>query len=798
MSFANIIRRKRAIILLAAAAVIAATWVFLPAPALYESTSFSTVVYDRDGQLLRLNLARDQRYRLFEPLPRISDDVVQATLLYEDRYFFDHPGVNLAALVRAAWTTYVTRTRRIGASTLTMQLARMRFNLDTRTIRGKLVQISRAVQLERHYSKSQILEAYLNLAPYGGNIEGVGTAALVYFDKPASELTLAEALALAVIPQNPAQRAPTRAHKLPALYDARDRLFALWRAEYDPDDAQSALMTLPLQVRHPHQLPFHAPHYVVGASARLMPGNDSGDLAAAHTTNSTLSLPLQKDLQRTLSQYLERRASDGLKNASAMLVDTRSMHVLASIGSANYFDAGISGQVNGVSAKRSPGSTLKPFVFGLAMDQGLIHPMSLLTDAPKRFGVYTPENFDRGFMGPIVARDALIYSRNVPAIDLLNRVGQEAFYTFLADAGVTGMKPADHYGLAMILGGNELTMQELIRLYAMLANGGRLRDLVWDRSPVTQTAPVRLMSPEASFLVLDILRQNPRPDALLVGTSLNDRPVAWKTGTSYAYRDAWTVGVTGPYALAVWVGNFDGSSNPALIGRQAAAPLFFDLIDTMLASATVSNDIHAAALATAPDAVTEPLNLQRVDVCAGTGDLPGRYCPGTESGWFIPGVSPIKVSSVHRPVHVDTRTGLRACHGGAPHTRREVFEFWPSDIVRLFRQAGISVRQPPPYASACAQGTLAARGMAPTITSPAPRLSYMLQPHRKEPDQLPLTATTDADVTSLFWFVDDQFIAEAGRDEALLWTPAPGDHHIQVVDDLGRSNSQMYRFEVAQ
>ncbi|MFK8030883.1 MAG: penicillin-binding protein 1C [Gammaproteobacteria bacterium] len=764
-------------------------WTSIPRPALYDSVTFSTSVYDRDNKLLRLTLAKDQRFRLFVPLQNIAPELVQATLLYEDRHFYDHPGVNVAALARATWTTYVKKTRRMGASTITMQLARMRFGLNTRTVSGKLIQIGRAIQLERHYSKDDILEAYLNFAPYGGNIEGVGTASLIYFDKQAARLTLPEALALVVIPQNPAQRAPNRSSKLPALYEARERLLSLWLEQYPVSPAQSALMRLPLQVRHTNQLPFMAPHFVQNVL------NDNTRHATGAKT-TTLSLSLQQAFEQTIEHFLQRRKTDGLNNASAMLVDTRTMHVLSSVGSADFHNAAISGQVNGTTAKRSPGSTLKPFVYGLAMDKGLIHPMSLLSDAPKRFGVYTPENFDRGFMGPVLATDALVYSRNVPAIELLNRVGQDAFHQLLTDANVSQLQDAEHYGLAMVLGGNELTMEELLQLYAMLANGGNWQELVHNVQETTDTSR-QLMSPESSFLVLDMLRQNPRPDALSVGTAVSRTPVAWKTGTSYAYRDAWSVGIIGPYALAVWVGNFDGSGNPSLIGRQAAAPLFFDLVDTLTSSAQVANAVDRKALSTSHFPPSS-LNLRKVEMCAGTGDLPNRYCPETEKGWFIPGVSPIKVSSIYRPVQVDRSTGLRACNKQGENVAEEVFEFWPSDISRLFRQAGVSIRRPPAYSPDCPQAVMAATGIAPVITSPAPKLSYQLQPGLPQADQLPLTANTDADVSSLFWFVGNEFIAEVKRDEPLLWTPTAGVYDILVVDDLGRSDSHRYHFEVVQ
>ena len=748
---------------------------FAPKPDLYGDASFSSAVTARDGRLMRLALADDDRYRLHTPLDAISPAAVAATLLYEDRHFRSHPGFNPASLVRAAWSTYVAKSRVMGASTITMQLARMRFDLDTRTISGKLEQIARAVQLERHYTKDEILEAYLNLAPYGGNVEGMGTAALVYFDKPAAELSLSEALALAVIPQNPARRDPSSSAGYLEMSAARGRLFERWAERQSLTETAEAQFALPLAVRGTAALPFRAPHFSQASLERAGPG--------ASAIETTLDLDQQTTLETHLGRYVDRRRSEGVTNASAMLIDHRSMEVLASVGSADFFDDTIQGQVDGTRAKRSPGSTLKPFVYGLAIDDGLIHPGSLLKDAPARFAAYTPENFDRGFMGPIKAQEALVYSRNVPAINLLARVGHERFHDYLVAAGVRGLKAPDHYGLAMVLGGNEVTMRELVAQYAMLANGGSLRPLR-TRDDDGGGEPKRLLSPEASFLVLDMLRNNPRPD--LVGRSPRPGrlPVAWKTGTSYAYRDAWTVGVFGHYVLAVWVGNFDGSANPAFVGQSAAAPLFFEIADAL------SDRLRDADAERMP---MPTLNVRKVDICADTGDLPGRYCPRTEPGWFIPGVSPIKISDVHRAVRVDRRTGLRVCHFSTENTRTEIVEFWPSDILALYRRAGISVRQPPAWDPACEIGEQEPAGIPPRINSLSAGVTYHLKSDRPERERIPLTASTDSDVKALFWFVDDRFVATVDRDETVFWQATPGEHRVLAIDDLGRSHAMTVR-----
>ena len=764
-----------------------------PKPSLYGDATFSAAVLDRQGRLLRLALADDERYRLRSRLDTISPAAIEATLLYEDRHFYRHPGVNPGSLLRALRSSYRRQGRPMGASTVTMQLARMRFDLHTRTLAGKLVQIARAVQLERHYSKAEILEAYLNSAPYGGNIEGIGTAALVYFDKPAAALSLPEALALAVIPQNPARRNPASADGYPHMAAARRRLLAMWAQAKPLDDETRAQFALPLAVRARSQLPFHAPHF---SESILASATDRRGLI-----RTTLDLDRQSMLERQLARYVDRRRFRGIQNASAMLIDYRSMEVLAALGSADFFDPSIDGQVDGTRAKRSPGSTLKPFVYALAIERGIIHPASLLKDAPTRFAAYTPENFDRGFMGPIKAQEALIASRNVPAIELLARVGHVAFHEFLVNAGVRGLAAPEHYGLAMILGGNELSMRELVTAYAMLANGGLLKPLRTRTGELKRPGNKRLLSAEASFLVLDMLRDNPRPGALnrrrSSGPHGNESygsgpygkaPIAWKTGTSYAFRDAWSVGIFGPYVLAVWVGNFDGSANPAFVGRSAAAPLFFEIADALIAGL---DDARPAYLR------RTGLNIEKVAVCAATGDLPGRHCPRTEKAWFIPGVSPIEVSNVHRAVRIDRQTGLRACRFDADSTREEVFEFWPSDILALYRHAGIAVRQAPTWSADCEVRRREASGLPPRISSPTSGLTYHLRIDRLADERIPFAARTDSDVKRLFWFVDDRFIASGARDETVFWKPVAGEHRILAVDDLGRSHSRQLSVRVS-
>lgn len=766
----------RATVILAAILVLVRCY---PHPAISEGLPQSLAVEDREGRLLRLVLAPDQRYRLWVPLEDMSPRLVEATLLHEDRAFHLHPGINPVSMLRAAWSTYAVDGPRIGGSTITMQLARLRWRLDTRTPRGKLVQMLRALQLEASHSKHDILEAYLNLAPYGGNIEGAGAASLVYFRKTAAELTLPEALTLAVLPQAPTRRGRLRqdgtqgAYAGEGLSAARSRLYARWRQREGVDPEADAAMALPIRLSPPGALPFEAPHFVervLGTAA--WEAHNIGD-----ARRTTLDLSLQHLLEERIRSHLARARRVGVRNASAMLVDTRDMSVRALVGSADYFDPAIHGQVNGTAAKRSPGSTLKPFIYALGLDQGLLHPATVLRDVPTAFGPYAPENFDGRFLGPVTAADALVRSRNIPAVWVASQLQQPSFYQFLRNAGIADMASERHYGLALVLGGGEVTMEELARLYAMLGNDGVLKPL---RRLASDPAPagVSLLSAEAAFIVRDMLLRNPRPDIGMAG-GLQDLRVAWKTGTSWGFRDAWSAGLVGPYVLVVWVGNFDGSSNPALIGADAAAPLFFSVID----------GLRAARVDLREPSRRWPLALKRVEVCRASGDLPNAHCPQRGTTWFIPGKSPIRVSNVHRAIAVDRATGRPACGAFDPlRMRWEVYEYWPTELAQVFARAGIPRRAPPAGADCAIDGD--GRG-APRIQSPMRGAGYTLRLSHPEQSAITLAAHADAGVARVYWFAGDAFIGSARAGDAITWVPAQaGRHRLSVVDDRGRADTR--------
>jgi penicillin-binding protein 1C len=749
-------------------------------PPLLESYSFSTAVTDRNGNLLRLTLDEDENYRVYASLKDMSKNVIEATLLYEDRYFFRHFGVNPASLIDATLDSYFLGNRRRGASTITMQLARMHFNLKTTTPWGKLVQIFYALKLEVHYSKDQILEAYLNLAPYGGNVIGIRAASLIYFAKEPSKLTLAESMALSVIPQNPERRKPGRDGMEPLqLMQARRRLAHQWTKIHPDQKSQGMSLMNPLSMHTSKDIPFSAPHLTTDL---LLETPNEKEI------RTTLDIKWVRMLKSRIDAYVKRNAGHGITNAAAILVNADTMEVMAMEGSADFEDKTINGQVNALNAARSPGSALKPFVYAEAMDQGLIHPATLLKDAPFSIAEYTPHNFDGEFKGPLAAAEALVRSRNIPALSLSSKLTDGGLLGLLKKAGVEQLRQEEEYGLAPVLGGIEITMADLVRLYAMLKNGGMWKSLVMRLSDKSKRKPdVRLLSKEASFLTLKMLEENPRPGGRFEENWLRDKNyVAWKTGTSPGSRDAWAVGVAGSYVLCVWVGQFQGGK-PIYVGLKSAAPLFFDIIDSLRSWIPMK-----------PKMPTADLNVTKVSVCAVSGALPTKYCPHQKESWFIPGKSPIAQCQIHQPVIIDRRTGLRSCDPDSKFNETKVFESWPSDLAAQFDEAGLKRKTPPSYNKKCKVPLDTGSSSLLSIVSPKKNLTYAVRADRMEQEKIAFQAVADSDAKKLYWFVGTEFLGSVPPTETLFWKPSLGDHTVRVVDDKGRTDSRDLKVTVVE
>jgi penicillin-binding protein 1C len=524
-----------------------------------QAQQVSTSVVDRNGKLLRAYAMADGRWRLpVDARTGVDPGYLKLLLAYEDRRFRAHSGVDPLALGRAA-LQLVTRGHIVsGGSTITMQLARLMEPRRERSVYAKLRQMVRAIEIERQLSKDQILDLYLALAPFGGNLEGIRAASIGYFGKEPKRLSLAEQAVLVALPQSPETR---RLDRYPETARAAcDRVLDRMVEEgiVSPDDAVQAKGVAVPRLRKP--MPILAPH--------------SADQAVANVKDApVIALTLDSSLQKVLESLARDRALALGSDISIgiIAVDNESGDVLAHVGSPDYFDERRAGQVDMTRAVRSPGSTLKPFIYGLAFEDGFVHPESLIDDRPIRFGSYAPENFDMTFQGTVPVRKALQLSLNVPAIELLDRVGASRLSSRLKQAGANLVLPKDEVpGLAMGLGGVGVSLQDLVQLYSGVARLGStkpLREIVW-KDDVRE--PLRLMDQVAAWQVGNVLIGTPPPE-----NAAHNR-IAFKTGTSYGYRDAWSVGFDGRITIGVWVGRPDGAPVPGLVGRTAAAPILFD------------------------------------------------------------------------------------------------------------------------------------------------------------------------------------------------------------------------------
>jgi penicillin-binding protein 1C len=547
---------------LIAAACVVAFWGWIaslgPAP-LGKGLALSTLVVDRDGKLLRPYATPEGRWRLPTTREDVDPRFLDLLFAYEDRRFNAHHGVDPLALARALAQLITQRRIVSGGSTLTMQVARLLEPRAERSFTAKLRQMVRAIEMERSLCKDEILSLYLSLAPYGGNLEGVRAASLSYFGKEPRRLTLGEAAMLVGLPQSPELRRPDRSPE--AARRARDRVLDRLVAAgvVGMDEIERAKREPVPDRRKP--MPMLAPH-AADAVVAAAPKRDVHRL--------TIDAMLQKNLQELARERAQALGPD--ISIAILAVDHATGEVLARVASADYFDARRAGQVDMTSAVRSPGSTLKPFIYGLAFEDGLVHPETLIEDRPVRFGNYAPENFDQTFQGTVTVRRALQLSLNVPAVAVLDKVGASRFATRLQQAGGAFALPqGEAPGLAMGLGGVGVKLIDMVVLYAGLARLGTTLPLLEQAQAAEVVAtPRRLLDPVAAWYVGNVLLGTPPPENAAGGR------IAFKTGTSYGYRDAWAVGFDGKRTIGVWVGRPDGAPVPGLTGRVAAAPVLFD------------------------------------------------------------------------------------------------------------------------------------------------------------------------------------------------------------------------------
>lgn len=720
----------------------------------------SVSTYSQEGRLMRVFISSDGRYRARIKLNEINPFLIEAIINYEDKYFFYHFGINPISIIRAFITNSKARRTVCGGSTITMQIARM-MEPKQRNITSKLIEIFRAFQLEWTFSKKELLEIYFNLAPYGGNIEGVRIASHLYFGKPPSQLSKGEVCLLVALPRNPEKVRPDR--YLKNAYKMREKVAErlISNGIIDKKDYQEIINEPIPQKRR--ELPFIAPH--LAQLIRLKyPDKD--------TLITTINFNLQTELEKRIREYILPLRKQGITQACVVVIENKTHKVKALIGSAEFFDKKFYGQVNGAIANRSPGSTLKPFLYALSLDEGIITPQMVLPDVPIDYSGYAPSNYDGEYRGHVTAEEALIQSLNTVAISLYAKT-RDKFFNLLKNGGLSTLKmPFSHYGLALILGSCEINLLDLTNLYSGMANLGVFSDyrLIDDKNSTNQK---RLLSSASCYIISEILAKGERVDLPNVWEATLDLPkIAWKTGTSYGRRDAWAIGYNPDWTVGVWVGNFTGEGHEKLVGGKVATPLLFDIFNYLPSKRWFK----------------KPESIEMVDVCVLSGLLKGKHCPVTKKDFYISGVSPGKRCDFHKNILIDEKTGYALCPVCKQNRQyREVlFVQYPPQIATYLKRGGYPVDVIPSHCPNC---TALIENKAPVIRSPSQDCVYYIT---NEIDQryqrIAFEASVHNSIKKIHWFVDGKMLFSVLPTEKVFYTPQEGRHKIVCLDDTGNSS----------
>lgn len=765
------IRRPLPIILLSLTILAAAILLRPMDPAVLDARPASWRIVDRDGVLLREAVGDDGVRAIWAPREEISPLVIDATLAIEDSRFSQHRGVDLKAVARA--TVQNLRAGRVisGASTLTMQLARL-LGDHPHSFRGKLAQAVDAVRLERTADKDVLLEHYLNRAPYGAGTVGVEAASQRYFGKPSRHLSLAEAALIAGLPQAPSGHNPYRHRDSAERRQARVLARMLETDRITPQQyaqaRQEPLIFQPENVARPDAM-----HFTDWVLSRDPP---------AGTVHTTLDRDLQRPIARMVRDHVDRHRAGGMTQAAAVVLDNETCDVVAMIGSVDFW-APPDGSVNGARSLRQPGSTLKPFTYARAFE-GQYAPVSVVADIETRYldaeGLLMhPRNYSERFSGPVLMREALGRSLNVPAVRVANAVGISAILQTLRDVGFSTFEDGvEHYGLGLTLGNGEVTALELAQAYATFARGGQTcAARILESEPKVDGE--RVFSEATSFLITDILSDEGLRARAFGPTNplMFGYPVAVKTGTSTNFRDSWTAGYTDQHTVVVWAGDFSGRPMHRISGAVGAGPLFHQIV-TLLT--------QRGATARPPAPQTPPDDVVAVEVCSLSGHAPGPHCLHHQTALVHRDDADLSTCSWHQAVRVDRRNGLRASNRcPVEHTTLRVFEVLPAAYARW--QEGHARPAPPTrWSPHCpAEGVTAD---AVVLTHPHAGDVFLLEPgYDPSTQSVQFRAEVDPPVPAVTFLVDGAPVAQAGWPYEANWTMDAGEHAVEVIAGDRRS-----------
>lgn len=727
---------------------------------LHADVEYSQIVTAKDGTVLNAFLTSDDKWRMMTELDEITPDMQKAIVFKEDRYFYLHPGVNPFSVVRALFNNLISGRRTSGASTITMQVARL-LEPKNRTYSNKAIEMFRALQIDMLYSKEEILQLYLNLVPYGGNIEGVKAASVLYLEKTPAVLSLAELTALSIIPNRPTSLRPGINNDV--IIQERNKWLERFRkAHLFPneiiDDAEHEPFTA-----FRTQGPQLARHF----STRM-----KLNYPGVPIVKTNLNTEMQLQTEKQVSDYVAHLWSLDIHNGAAIIIDNKTHEVLAYVGSANFFDTYDDGQVDGVQAVRSPGSTLKPLLYAMAFDAGIATPQSIIADVPVNYSGYSPENYDEDYHGNVSIEFALSHSLNVPAVKTLGELGLDPFINALSKAHFSSIeKNRNKLGLSVVLGGCGVTLEQLTNLYAAFANKGKYTSARWLQSD-HDTSVVQIISDAAAFMTTDILTQLTRPDLPNYYQNAKNIPlIAWKTGTSYGRKDAWSIGYNDDYTVGVWVGNFSGKGVPELSGANVATPLLFNLFNAV----EKNND---------RDWNRMPASVDFRYVCSESGKIPAEFCENQIMDYFIPGVSPNEKCDHLISVKVAENEKFSYCTTCLPATgyKEKMYHNYSPEIIAWMQSKNIPAELIPPHNPSCER--VFSEG-APVINSPVNGLDYMIDKLDKE--KIMLSANVSADVKTVFWYINDKLFTQSEAGKPVFIEPVEGDMKISCSDDKGRN-----------
>lgn len=750
---------------------------FIPVPEYNFGKNYSTVVRDSSGAILRVYLNKNDQWYFRPTTGKVTEKLKKSILMFEDKYYYYHPGVNPISIIRAAKDNILNGRIVSGASTIPMQVIRI-WGKKRRTFFNKLLEIFQALKLNIVYSKEKILNMYISNAPYGGNIIGVGAASLKYFGKLPEDLTWNEASILAVLPNSPGKISLTINRT--KLVVKKNRLL---RTLYRNGDLNKDILDMSLREPVPKKLktfPIIAPHFSRFLKRKYWKSGIFID--------TNIVKKIQLNVKKILQQNMNYLRSLGIMNGAVVVAQTGNGKVRAYCGSQNFFDNYSSGQVDGVMAGRSSGSILKPFLYALAIDEGLIIGRTLIKDIPSYFGSYSPTNSGGGFSGIVTAKDALVRSLNVPAVRLLSLYGLQKFYLFLKSAGMTSLfRSPQSYGLTLILGGAETKLFDLVMLYRGLGDNGKFKSLkiIRDKNRNLTDRESELISPGASYLVLNMLKELRRPGAEYYWEQYqNLKPVAWKTGTSYGQRDAWSVGVNPSWTVGVWVGNFNGEGNSSLSGSSCAAPIMFDIFNYL------------------PDKskrkwfVATKGSLKKIKVCADTGFLAGPECEKTILVEAPIHSKPLKICPYHRGIYttMDGRNRVCSLCWEEGKYKKESILLFPPDVSQFLREKGNILPILPPHKKGC-----------PSVEEIDPlKIIYPVQnakiliprDFRGIVQAVTLKVANSVKDRIVYWYIDRRYSGKTVNVHKMAFQLIPGWHVLSVIDAEGNRASRRFHISL--